>query len=301
MAFPRRVIPGTRYMITRRCSQRTYRLRPSEATNRIFLYALAWAAAKTGVELHAMCVMSNHYHLVLTDVRGSLPDFVRELNRTVAKALNASQGEWESLWSAEPYHALELAADEDVVDKIAYVAANPVEAGLVESPEQWPGVLLLPEAETTLRTVRRPSTYFTNDGAFPEVETLRVTPLRASGAAHPDLGSRLAAAIQGAAFRARSAILASGRRFLGKAAVLSASFRKRAESFELRRGPIPQVRARNRTLLRAILATYRLFRSAYKLSFAAWRGGDRSATFPKGTWAMALIHGASVAVAAASG
>ena len=57
--------------------------------------------------------------LTVTDVRGTLPDFLRELHRTVAKALNAAQGEWENLWSAESYHALELGADEDVIDKIA--------------------------------------------------------------------------------------------------------------------------------------------------------------------------------------
>ena len=69
-------------MITRRCYQRTFRLRPSDETNHIYLYCLAWAAAKTGVEIHAACVMSNHHHLVLTDVYGTLPDFLRELHRT---------------------------------------------------------------------------------------------------------------------------------------------------------------------------------------------------------------------------
>ena len=166
MAQPRRVVPGTRYMITRRCYQRTFRLRPSEATNQTYLYSLAWAAAKTGVIIHAACVMSNHHHIVLTDVRGTLPDFLRELHRTVAKALNAAQGEWENLWSAESYHALELGADEDVIDKVAYVAANPTEAGLVETPEEWPGVMLLPDTEVRTLEIKRPPKYFTDGEVF---------------------------------------------------------------------------------------------------------------------------------------
>jgi hypothetical protein len=39
-------------------------------------------------------VMSNHHHLVVTDRRGALPDFLRELHRLTAKAINASQGQW---------------------------------------------------------------------------------------------------------------------------------------------------------------------------------------------------------------
>ena len=110
MALPRRIVPSTTYMITRRCYQRTRRLRPSPETNQIFLYCLAWAAAKTGVVIHAVCVMSNHHHIVLTDVHGALPDFARELHRTVAKAINAAQGQCENLWSVEHYHSLELGA-----------------------------------------------------------------------------------------------------------------------------------------------------------------------------------------------
>jgi REP element-mobilizing transposase RayT len=262
-----------------------------------YLYCLAWAAAKTGVEIHAACVMSNHHHLVLTDVYGTLPDFLRELHRTVAKALNASQGQWENLWSAEPYHSLELAADEDVIDKIAYVAANPTEAGLVESPEEWPGVLLLPGADTRAFTIARPTTYFTDAGAFPDKVTLRVTPVAGKRQSNADIVERMAVAIQHAVRRAHAAILACGRTFLGRDAVLGQSFQKRAESFEPRRGPIPQVRARNRTLLRAILAKYAVFRAAYREALAGWRGKDRSVVFPFGTWAIRLFHGATVAMA----
>jgi hypothetical protein len=38
MAHPRRVVPGETYLLTRRCYQRTFRLRPCAQTNGIFLY-----------------------------------------------------------------------------------------------------------------------------------------------------------------------------------------------------------------------------------------------------------------------
>jgi hypothetical protein len=39
-------------------------------------------------------VMSNHHHMVVSDPNGVLPDFLREFHRTMAKAINASQGQW---------------------------------------------------------------------------------------------------------------------------------------------------------------------------------------------------------------
>jgi REP element-mobilizing transposase RayT len=93
MALPRPVFPNKTYMLTRRCYQRTFRLRPSELTNQIFLYSLARAAIQTGVLIHALCVMSNHIHIVLTDVLGLLPNFARELHRTVAKAVKVFTGQ----------------------------------------------------------------------------------------------------------------------------------------------------------------------------------------------------------------
>ena len=98
-----------------------------------------------------------------------------------------------------------------------------------------------------------------------------------------DIFQRVAAAIQHAVLRARNAILACGRRFPGRAGVLSHSFRERAESFEPRRGPIPKVRVRNRSLLSAMLARYSVFWADYRAALEAWRAGDRSVEFPFGT------------------
>ena len=179
-------------MLTRRCHQRTFRLRPSDPTNENFLYCLALAAAKTDCELHAVCVMSNHHHVVLTDVEGKLPDFARELHRLTAKAMNASQGQWENLWSTERCHPLELGDDDDVVAKIAYVAANPVEAGLVPAPEEWPGVMLLPRAREQVIRVRRPEAYFGQRSSAPEELELRIVPPRQVG----NLVERLAAVVE---------------------------------------------------------------------------------------------------------
>jgi hypothetical protein len=49
-------------MVTRRCYQRTFRLRPSLRTNQIMLYCLALAAERTGVQIAAVVVLSRVFH-----------------------------------------------------------------------------------------------------------------------------------------------------------------------------------------------------------------------------------------------
>lgn len=289
MAAPRRVLPGSTYLVTRRCAQRALRLRPSTRTNRIFLYCLAFAALKTGVLVHAVCVMSNHHHMVVTDVNGVLPDFLRELHRSVAKALNATQGQCENLWSVGPTSAVLLVSPEDVRRKIAYVVANPVDAGLVESPDDWPGVLLWGEER---RRVVRPQVYFDSAGASPEAIELVVTaPSTARDV--PGWREQLVAEISSLVADARRTMLSAGLRFLGRAGVLAASFVDRARSHATRRQIAPKVAAIHREARIVVLRQYRAFYGAYRAALDAWRGGDRSAVFPDGTWWMRVHHHAA--------
>ena len=72
MSLPRRVLAGKTYLLTRRCLGRRFLLRADPELNHLFAYCLALSAERHGVEVQALCVMSNHYHLVVTDVRGVL-------------------------------------------------------------------------------------------------------------------------------------------------------------------------------------------------------------------------------------
>lgn len=142
MSLPRCVLAGTTYLLTRRCLSRRFLLRPDPELNKLFTYCLALSAKRHGVEVHALCVMSNHYHLVVTDVRGVLPDFMMGLHRSLAMSIKRLRGWDEVLWEPNvPYSAVELGGPEEVLDKVAYTLLNPVSAGLVRAPERWPGVV----------------------------------------------------------------------------------------------------------------------------------------------------------------
>jgi hypothetical protein len=49
-------------MITRRCSERRFFLRPDDDTNNAFTYCLALAAKRAKVEVTFSVALSNHHH-----------------------------------------------------------------------------------------------------------------------------------------------------------------------------------------------------------------------------------------------
>mgnify|MGYP003343059128 CR=1 FL=1 len=60
---------------------------------------------------------------------------------------------------------VDLEAPVDVVDKVAYVIANPTAAGLVATPAEWPGLITLPESlGRDARVVQRPDYFFRREG-----------------------------------------------------------------------------------------------------------------------------------------
>ena len=297
MSHPRRVVPGACYLLTRRAYQRTFRMRPHAVTNQISEYCAAWAAAKTGVVIHAFVVMSDHHHLVVSDPQGVLPEFLRELHRTMAKALNASQGQWENLWSAEKANAVRLPTTRDVLDKIAYCVANPVAAALVEAPEQWPGVNVW--VPGTRKDVLRPTAYFDSSGEMPKQVQLRIDPPAAVGGDLDDWCARVAEAVAAEVRNARAVVAKQGLAFLGPRGVMRKSFLTRATKKEAKRRINPMLAAKDMRIRRAFLRLERAFRAAHRSALRMWQAGDRHAVFPFGTWWMRVHHGADVMPAAA--
>lgn len=175
MTLPRRVLPGTTYFVTRRCLGRRFLLRPDPELNDVFVYCLARAATKYRIEVHALCVMSNHYHIVLTDSEGVLPLFAAWLNRQVAMCVKRLRRWDEVVWEPNvALSAVELDGTKEVLDKVAYTILNPASAGLVRNPEDWPGALSTVAALRRGKLVaKRPSVWFKDTA--PKEATLRWT------------------------------------------------------------------------------------------------------------------------------
>ena len=137
MTLPRRVVAETTYLLTRRCLDRRFYLQPSRELNQIYLYALAHAQQKHGVEVHAFACMSNHPHEVVTDVHGVLPDFMRDLRREIALGAKELYKIPENVWAATKPSAVELHGHDAALEEVLYTLLNPVAAG--SSPTQRSG------------------------------------------------------------------------------------------------------------------------------------------------------------------
>ena len=295
MTSPRQILPGTTYLITRRCAHREFLLRPSAVTNGIFLYVLAVAARRFGVRIHAYCVLSNHFHLVATDPEARLPAFEQYLDSLVARAVNASLGRWESFWAPSSYSAVVLATADDIVAKSAYVLANPVAAGLVRRGRDWPGLWSAPEQLGGASILAaRPTTFFRPSGYMPEAAELELT--APPGFASPDeFRVRLVQALAELEDNARRGIVSSGRGFLGRARALTQNPRGRPSSGEARRQLNPRVAARDRWKRIEALSRVLDFIDAYREARDAFRAGLRDTVFPAGTYLLRVAHGVQCA------
>jgi putative transposase len=297
MTAPRRIAKGATYLITRRCFARMLLLRPSALTNAIFEYALAVTAARYGIQLHAYCVLSNHYHLVLTDPKGKLPKFARDLGSVVARALNASLGRWESFWAPGSYSAVTLESPEDVLDKMAYVLANPVAAGLVVRGAQWPGLWSAPESVGAgPRVVKRPEHFFRKKGGAPETGCLKL--VRPPGftddqAVRRSLEQELDERERGSA----EARAAHRRGFLGARRVLAQNPFAQPTPGEPRRGLNPRIACRDKWRRIEALERLKSFLTEYREAWRAFRAGARGTVFPEGTYWMVEAYGVTCASA----
>jgi REP element-mobilizing transposase RayT len=268
--------------------RRQFLLRPSRITNDVFLYLLAVAAQRFDIAVHAFCVMSNHFHLVVSDPGARLPAFHQFLDALLARALNAWLGRWETFWAPNSYSAVTLASDEDIIDKTGYVLANPVAAGLVRSARSWPGLWSAPELiGGAAIVVRRPKHFFDPNGTLPETATLELTAPR--GFASAEAFRRCVAAAL--AEREKTAVAARRGGFLGAARVLAQRPTGFPASCEPRRTLSPRVAGRDKWKRVEALGRLVEFVRAYRAAWAARRAGEAGVVFPRGTYLMRVVHG----------
>ena len=274
-------------MITRRCTQRQYLLVPRRQTVELVHYCLAYAAVRTGVVIHAVMFMSNHYHIVVTDPRGVLPVFVECLNKLIAKCVNASLGRWENLWASEQASYVRLLDAEAVIDKIAYVLCNPVEAGLVKRGKDWPG---LRYGRPGSYPARRPDIFFRAEGSMPKSVTLEITTPALEGLSGRDAQARIDDAVAEREAAERARVLREGGKFLGPDAVRRQDPFAAPTTREPRRQLSPRFASRNKWRRIETLSRCAEFARAYRDALAAWCAKKRSVIFPVGTYLMRLRH-----------
>lgn len=127
----------------------------------IVLESIKHCQDKKGLILHAWCIMSNHLHLIAAAKENNLSDILRDFkkftSKKIIKAIAENEHESRREWMLEIFKKAgeensrnseyqfwrqdnqpkELYSPAFVFQKLNYIHNNPVEAGIVDKPEDY--------------------------------------------------------------------------------------------------------------------------------------------------------------------
>ena len=93
---------------------------------------------KNNVTLIAYCLMPNHYHFLLRqDSNEPLSKFINVLFNAYVQSVNQQQNRKGTLFEGRFRHVW-IDRDEYLIHLCRYIHRNPLKAGLVSQPENWP-------------------------------------------------------------------------------------------------------------------------------------------------------------------
>jgi REP element-mobilizing transposase RayT len=104
---------------------------------REFLRLLGRSVELFGWKLHAWVLMSNHYHLFVGTPEATLSRGMRQLNGDFAQHFNRRHGRDGHVFQGR-FKAILVQRDAHLLEVARYVVRNPVRAGMVASPGDWP-------------------------------------------------------------------------------------------------------------------------------------------------------------------
>ena len=146
MTLPAPVFRHGLYLLSRRVIWQLFLLLPDQEAVQIFKYTLGATLLsfkpKERLEVHAGVLMSNHLHLVAYDPEAERTNFLNRFHSPLARAINKHRGRKGRLFdlptAKDKSSILDRAA---ALHSVVYTICNPVQAGLVRWPHEWPGSL----------------------------------------------------------------------------------------------------------------------------------------------------------------
>lgn len=283
--------PRTTWSVTTRCVHARYLLTPTGDLNDRIIGVLGRASEQHGgVEVHAVVVMSNHMHLLVTsETVDDLSAWMTHVNGNIARIAGAAHGWREKFWS-DRYRADACLDREAVLERLAYILRHGCKEKLVKRPEDWPGVNCVGALRRGKALV---GTWYDRDA--------RRRQLRRGGALHrkacsttyrvpltcPDLLRDLGPeGYRAEVERIRREAIAEGEMLRSGAPPLGTKRILRRDPMDSperpKRGPRVRCHAADRELRRAFFEGYRLAVGAYRAAVERLRSGYGACAFPVG-------------------
>ncbi len=96
------------------------------------------SAQKFRVAVHAYALMGNHFHLLVTPADSeALPRMMQAVGRSYVRYFNQRHGRSGTLWEGR-YRSTLIQSERYLLACMVYIDLNPVRAGLVARPTEWP-------------------------------------------------------------------------------------------------------------------------------------------------------------------
>ena len=119
---------------------RRIRLFEEAADYEALLRAFEEGRSRTGIDIFAYCVMPNHFHLLVRQLKpNQLSDFMRWSQLTHARRWRQYRDSvgFGAVYQGR-YQAIPIQTDQHFVAAARYVERNPLRANLVAAAEEWP-------------------------------------------------------------------------------------------------------------------------------------------------------------------
>ncbi|MGR5488054.1 REP-associated tyrosine transposase [Vibrio alfacsensis] len=126
---------GPLYHVTARGNERNWIFFQDDDFT-LYLTVLDEVCERYNWVIHAYCLISNHYHLLLETPDGNLSKGMRQLNGVFTQKINRKhnrvgylfQGRYKSILVDQETYLLELCR---------YIVLNPIWAKMVDTPDEW--------------------------------------------------------------------------------------------------------------------------------------------------------------------
>ncbi len=155
MTQPRRILEGTTWLVTRRCLERRYFLRPDAFVAEVLLYVLGFAVSLFGLRIVGMVALSNHLHMVVYDPIGRICAFFERAHLLIARALNCLRGRWGPFWEPGRLSLVELITPDDSQPRPRVVDSSVFSEGYGGPPKKTGNTWLLQPITSAMTQPRR--------------------------------------------------------------------------------------------------------------------------------------------------
>jgi REP-associated tyrosine transposase len=123
---------GHLHFITISCHRHTHIFKDPNACNTL-QQILEETRKKYGFLILGYVIMSNHIHLLMTEPEETpLSTAIQVLKQRFSRTRSE-----EFVWEAR-YHDFNVFTESKKIEKLHYMHRNPIKAGLIEEPHQWP-------------------------------------------------------------------------------------------------------------------------------------------------------------------